>query len=120
MEIGSALEVLGVVGIGVSVAAYIPQAVHLWREHCSAGVSSRAWTMWLISSLLVGILAVYRGEMVFIALQACTLASASLILLLAHRYRGMACDGHIPTTSSEPDAHVLVGGDRVELPTSRV
>jgi hypothetical protein len=35
-------EILGVVGITISMAAYVPQVIHLGREHCSAGVSSRA------------------------------------------------------------------------------
>ena len=87
-------EILGVTGIAISVAAYVPQVVHLGREHCSAGVSSRAWAMWLTSSLLVGALAVHRHDPVFILLQASSLTSATAILVLAHRYRGMVCDAH--------------------------
>jgi hypothetical protein len=41
----SMLEMLGVAGIAISVLAYVPQVVHLGREHCSAGVSRRAWAM---------------------------------------------------------------------------
>ena len=29
-------EILGIAGIAISVAAYMPQVVHLAREHCSA------------------------------------------------------------------------------------
>ena len=87
-------EILGIVGIATSVAAYLPQVVHLWREHCSAGVSSRAWAMWLASGLLIGLLAVQRGDPVFILLQVSNLTCASAILLLARRYSGMACESH--------------------------
>jgi lipid-A-disaccharide synthase-like uncharacterized protein len=87
-------EILGVVGIAISVAAYVPQVVHLAREHCSAGVSSRAWAMWLAGGLLVGLLAVQRGDPVFILLQLSSLTSSAMILLLARRYRGMACETH--------------------------
>ena len=87
-------EALGIVGIGISVAAYLPQIVHLGREHCSAGVSSRAWVMWLVSSLLIGALAVHRRDPVFIMLQVSSLTSAALILFLARKYRGMACAFH--------------------------
>jgi hypothetical protein len=87
-------ETLGMVGIGLSVAAYIPQASHLIREHCSAGVSPRAWAMWLVSSLLVGSLAVYRRDYVFISLAIASLLSSTVILLLGRRYRGMACSTH--------------------------
>ncbi len=94
------LDVLGVIGIAISVAAYVPQVVHLSREHCSAGVSSRAWAMWLLSGLLVGFVAVQREDVVFILLQLSSFTSAAVILLLARRYKGMACETHshlVPT-----------------------
>lgn len=88
-------ETLGVVGIAISVGAYIPQVVHLWREHCSAGVSMRAWAMWFASAILVGALAMHRRDPVFILLQLSTVMSATVILLLARRYRGMVCATHV-------------------------
>ena len=42
-----------VTGISIGAVAYLPQVVHLAREHCSAGISSRAWAMWLASAVLV-------------------------------------------------------------------
>lgn len=89
-------ELVGMIGIAVSVAAYVPQVVHLWREHCSSGVSPRAWTMWVVSGTLLGIVAVQRGDLVFIALQASTLVSAGLVLWLVHRFRGQYCASHVP------------------------
>jgi lipid-A-disaccharide synthase-like uncharacterized protein len=97
-------ETLGVIGIALSVIAYVPQITHLGREHCSAGVSRRAWTMWLISSVLVGALAVDRRDPVFILLQASAMTSAAVILLLAYRFRGMVCEFHAlhaPTSMSQ-------------------
>lgn len=88
------LEILGVIGIAISVAAYVPQVTHLAREHCSAGVSSRAWAMWLLSGLLVGFVALRRGDVVFILLQLSSFTSAAVILFLALRYRGMVCETH--------------------------
>jgi lipid-A-disaccharide synthase-like uncharacterized protein len=90
----SVFEMLGVAGIAISMLAYVPQVVHLGREHCSAGVSRRAWAMWLVSSLLIGATALYRRDPVFILLQASTLTSAAIILFLAHKYRGMVCAFH--------------------------
>jgi lipid-A-disaccharide synthase-like uncharacterized protein len=87
-------EIIGILGIAISVAAYIPQVVHLGREHCSAGVSSRAWAMWLASGVLVGLLAMHRRDPVFILLQVSTLTSAAVILVLARKYRGMVCATH--------------------------
>jgi lipid-A-disaccharide synthase-like uncharacterized protein len=87
-------ELLGLAGIAISVLAYLPQVVHLARQHCSAGVSGRAWAMWLISSLMVGALALHRHDPVFILLQVSTLISATAIVVLVHRYRGMVCVTH--------------------------
>lgn len=50
--------------------------------------------MWLASSLLVGALAVYRRDYVFICLAASSRLSSTAILLLARRHRGMACSTH--------------------------
>jgi lipid-A-disaccharide synthase-like uncharacterized protein len=88
------LESVGVVGIAISVIAYLPQIAHIGREHCAAGISRRAWAMWLVSSMLVGVVAISRRDPVFILLQASTLASAAAILLLARRYRGRVCEFH--------------------------
>ena len=87
-------EVLGIIGIALSIAAYVPQVVHLAREHCSAGISAGSWTMWLLSATLVGSLALHRQDVVFILLQLSSLTSAGVILFLARRYRGMACETH--------------------------
>jgi lipid-A-disaccharide synthase-like uncharacterized protein len=92
-------EILGVVGIAISVAAYVPQVVHLGREHCSAGVSTLTWAMWLTSGLLVGALAVHRRDPVFILLQLSSLTSTAVILLLARKYQGMTCATHAPCPS---------------------
>ena len=87
-------ESIGIAGIAISVAAYVPQVVHLTREHCSAGISSRAWTMWFIGALFVGLLALRRGDPVFILLQASSVTSAAAILYLARKYKGMSCPTH--------------------------
>ena len=87
-------ELLGIAGIAISVLAYLPQVAHLARERCSAGVSSRAWMMWLLSSLLIGALALHRHDLVFVLLQISSLTSAAIILSLAQRYRGMVCETH--------------------------
>jgi uncharacterized protein with PQ loop repeat len=95
-------EMLGATGIAISALAYLPQVIHLAKEHCSAGISSRAWAMWLTSSVLVGALAVHRKDIVFIMLQLSTLTSASVIVFLAHRYRGMVCTVHAHLAPNRP------------------
>jgi lipid-A-disaccharide synthase-like uncharacterized protein len=86
--------ILGGVGIVISMLAYLPQVVRLAKEHCSAGVSSRAWMMWLLSSVLIGALALHRHDIVFVLLQVSSLVSAAVILVLAHRYSGLVCAAH--------------------------
>lgn len=99
------IEVIGLAGIAISIAAYVPQVIHLVREHCSAGISTRAWTMWLVGALLVSIVAVNRQDPVFIALQGSTLMSAAVILVLAHRYRQSPCESHAPAASTHLQLH---------------
>lgn len=94
-------EILGIAGITVSMLVYVPQVIHLGTEHCSAGISRRAWTMWLVGSLLVGALAADRGDLVFIALQFSNLTSAAVILYLAQKYRGMVCETHEANPATE-------------------
>ena len=104
-------EFLGIAGVSIGVLAYAPQVVHLWREHCSAGVSARAWAMWLTSSLLIGVLALHRQDPVFIALEASSLASAAMIVLLTHRYRGMTCEAHARVRVDGGTGHGAAGPD---------
>jgi lipid-A-disaccharide synthase-like uncharacterized protein len=87
-------ELVGIAGIVISALAYLPQVIHLARQHCSAGVSGRAWSMWLASSVMVGAVALHRHDLVFILLQVTTLLSATVIVVLVHRYRGMICVTH--------------------------
>jgi lipid-A-disaccharide synthase-like uncharacterized protein len=94
-------EILGIAGITISMLAYVPQVVHFGKGQCSAGISRRAWAMWLVGSLLVGTLAVHRGDFVFIALQFSTLTSAAIILFLAQKYRGMVCETHAADPARE-------------------
>ena len=100
-------EILGIAGITISMLAYVPPVVHLGKEHCSAGISRRAWAMWLVGSLLVGTLAVHRRDFVFIALQFSTLTSAAIIPFLAQKYRGMVCEAHAANPARELTA---IGG----------
>jgi lipid-A-disaccharide synthase-like uncharacterized protein len=107
-------EILGIAGITISMLAYVPQVVHLGKQHCSAGISRRAWAMWLVASLLVGAVAVHRGDLVFITLQLSTLTSAAIILILAHKYRGRVCATHAADPSSE-----LTATGRASAPEAR-
>jgi uncharacterized protein with PQ loop repeat len=47
------IRILGFAGIAISCIAYVPQIVHLAKEHCSAGISIKAWLLWLLATLLM-------------------------------------------------------------------
>ena len=88
------LELIGCLGIVISVAAYLPQIHHLAVERCSAGISVPAWTLWLVSTVLIGLHAIDKRDVVFIALQICSGLASATIAFLGYRYRGSVCDEH--------------------------
>jgi uncharacterized protein with PQ loop repeat len=50
---GISIEWLGFAAIALSALAYLPQVTHLIKEHCSAGLSLRAYCMWVVSAVLL-------------------------------------------------------------------
>mgnify|MGYP002684186581 FL=1 len=60
--------IIGMVGALIAAYAYYPQIRHLIQEHCSAGISGRAYALWFVSSMLVTINAIYIHAIVFILL----------------------------------------------------
>lgn len=84
----------GFVGVAVSIVAYLPQIVHLLREHCSAGVSPLAFGLWLVSSCLVTIHAAVVADWVFIALGSVQIVASLLIWLYGLKYRNEVCASH--------------------------
>jgi hypothetical protein len=85
----------GIVGVGLSGAAYVPQIAHLIRGRCSAGVSRPAYAVWLIASILLAIKAVGIQAWVFVALGADQVAATTLVLFYAARYKDQYCPSHV-------------------------
>ena len=46
-------ELLGFAGTAMILGAYVPQMTHIVREHCSGGVSTRSWTLWLVATVCI-------------------------------------------------------------------
>lgn len=88
------LEILGLVGVAINCFAYAPQIVHLVIEHCSAGVSVKAWMLWLLASFLISLHAFSVFDIVFVALQIVNIVAITLIILLGKRYQNMFCKTH--------------------------
>jgi uncharacterized protein with PQ loop repeat len=88
-------EILGPAGIGVVTIAYLPQVVHLHKEHCSAGISLRAYSLWCVSSALFLIHAAMIRDVVFTVLQVINLAATATIIILVKRYGRQMCSTHL-------------------------
>ena len=97
-------QILGFVATGLVIVGYIPQIVHLIKEHCTAGISISAFSLWYMASLFFLIHAVMIGDAVFIGAQTVNLLAGGLIVGFCKRYEGEVCPFHrtaysIPNTS---------------------
>ena len=87
-------QLLGFAGTVIVAVAYLPQILHLTKEHCSAGVSVRAWVLWLLASALIFTHAFDVFDYVFMALQVVNIVAIVLIIVMAKRYTRMVCASH--------------------------
>jgi uncharacterized protein with PQ loop repeat len=88
------LDSLGYAGTAVMIAAYAPQIWHLYRERCSAGISVRAYALWIGGSLLFLGHATNIKDPVFTLVQVVNVLALSTIVVLARRYSGQLCELH--------------------------
>lgn len=96
-----ATEVAAFLGVRLAAAAYLPQILHLAREHCSAGISRAAFCIWLIAALLITSHAVVTGAGVFIALGAVQIVATAVVLVYATRFASSYFAGHEPGPSTD-------------------
>lgn len=87
-------NLIGLSGALIAGYAYIPQITHLIKEHCSAGISRSAFALWLLSSVLITINAIYIKAMVFIILGFIQIVSTGLIFIVSTRYKDRLCEYH--------------------------
>jgi uncharacterized protein with PQ loop repeat len=90
-------EALGLAAAALAAYAYVPQVSHLVREHCSAGLSERAFALWLGSSVLMTIHAIGIGSAVFVVLGVQQVACTGVVAFFCRRYRGQMCPSHDDT-----------------------
>ncbi len=95
-KLSSTFEILGLVGVAMNCFAYVPQIVHLRIEHCSAGLSIKAWMLWLLASLLISLHAFNIFDIVFVTMQIVNVIAITLIIVLSKRYQNMFCEIHRP------------------------
>jgi uncharacterized protein with PQ loop repeat len=87
-------NLIGLTGALIAGYAYLPQIRHLTREHCSAGISRRAFALWFFSSVLVTINALFIQSVVFIVLGIVQISSTAVIYIFSTRYQGRLCPYH--------------------------
>ncbi|HXV48984.1 MAG TPA: PQ-loop domain-containing transporter [Candidatus Binatia bacterium] len=85
---------IGFVGTLVVIVAYLPQIAHLVKAQCSAGISLKAYALWIISSLLLLLHAFNLNDAVFIALQSYQLGATMTIVAFAWKYKTSTCELH--------------------------
>ena len=88
------LSIIGYIGTALVIGAYAPQILHLWTEHCSAGISERAYAIWLLASALFLGHSIVIGDTVFMVTQLVNLVALAIILVLARRFRNQICAAH--------------------------
>jgi uncharacterized protein with PQ loop repeat len=79
------LSVIGYIGTGIVIGAYAPQISHLWTEHCSAGISERAYVLWALASALFLGHSIVIGDTVFMVTQLVNVVALAIIVVLARR-----------------------------------
>src|ERR671914_758034 len=74
------LSVIGYIGTGLVIGAYAPQIWHLWTEHCSAGISERAYAIWVLASALFLGHSIIIGDAVFMVTQLVNMVALAIIV----------------------------------------
>ncbi len=114
--VNGSIQWIGFAGMGLVVAAYLPQIVHLARARCSAGVSLWAYLVWSVSAAFLLVYAITAGDPVFIALQAYQLVALTCIFLLSRRHKGHPCGVHCGTPATPTPEIVFPSGQPTRNP----
>lgn len=93
------LKLSGFIGTALVIIAYVPQIHHLIKEHCSAGISIRAYGLWFLASLLFLVHASMIRDAVFILVQVVNLVAICVIVICCRRYEKQMCLTHLRNTS---------------------
>ena len=95
---------LGYVGIVLGGIGYLPQIIHLIKEHCAACISIRSWLIWVVGALFIFIHAITGGDLVFKALAVVDLFFVTITLILTWRYNDQTCSHHQVKTTNDLSA----------------
>ena len=87
-------DILGSIGAAIILLAYVPQIFHMISKKCSAGVSIRAWGIWLLGSALMLLHAINLQDIIFLCAQITNVVAIVIIIVLARKYSRSACSLH--------------------------
>jgi uncharacterized protein with PQ loop repeat len=96
-------QLLGFLGTALVIIAYVPQIRHVIKEHCSAGISVRAYDLWMIASVLFLIHAVMIEDLVFTVVQIANLLAMGIVLVNVRRFQNQVCRIHLATYHKQLD-----------------
>lgn len=102
----SFVNMVGLGGALLAGYAYLPQITHLFKERCTAGISRRAFSLWLVSSVMLAINAIYIRAAVFIVLGVIQVFATATIIYLSTKYKGGVCEFHARGVRAAGDLHV--------------
>ena len=104
---------VGFAGTVIVIIAYMPQIIHLVKAQCSAGISLKAYGLWLISSFLLLAHAFNLNDSVFVALQSYQLGATMTIVAFAWKYKNSVCELHQQQSSAasfDSESHLIMRG----------
>lgn len=88
------LESVAFAGTLLVAGAYIPQIFHLIAKHCAYGISIKAWSLWLLATLLILPHTILVGDKVFIFLISAHIIAISFIVVFSYFHQGGVCQEH--------------------------
>lgn len=97
----NAPSIIGLLGAGIAGFAYLPQIIHLVKEKCSAGISRHAYALWILSSLLLTINALYIQSVVFIVLGVIQITATIIIFMFGSVYKNQTCEFHAGSAANK-------------------
>jgi uncharacterized protein with PQ loop repeat len=88
-------QALGFLGTAIVAAAYIPQIRHLIKEHCAAGISIYAYTLWCAASVFFLVHAAMIHDVVFLVAQIVSVIAILAVLICVRKYERQMCSTHL-------------------------
>ena len=98
---------LGWVGTGLVIVAYVSQIRHLYIEKCAWGISISTWLIWLVAGALLLSYCIFRNDTLFTLVQVINITAIMATIILARRGNRI-CPYHLKTALSREDENETV------------